>query len=55
MYDVSANDPDQVLIDRTGVSEAELAQISELMQALGTLRQAEDRLNEASQEYRRYR
>lgn len=51
MYDVSANDPDQVLIDRTGISEAEVAQISELMQALGALRHAEDRLNEASQEY----
>lgn len=51
MYDVSANDPDQALIDRTGMSGAEVAEISAVMQALGELREAEDRLNQASQEY----
>lgn len=51
MYDVSANDPQQILIDRTGMSPDEVAEISAVMQALGELRQAEERLSQASQDY----
>lgn len=51
VYDVAANDPGGRLVDRSAVSEADLAQISELMRAVGELRDVEDRLNEASQEY----
>jgi DNA-binding MarR family transcriptional regulator len=51
IYDVSANDPDSTLIDRSDVSAADLAQISEVMRALGAVRSAEDRMAEASQKY----
>lgn len=51
VYDVSANDPDGHLIERSGVPAAEVAQISGVMRALGALRSAEDRLAQASQEY----
>lgn len=51
VYDVAANDPDGRLIDLGSVAPEDLAQISELMQAVGTLREVEDRLNEASRAY----
>ncbi|SDB90117.1 DNA-binding transcriptional regulator, MarR family [Raineyella antarctica] len=51
VYDVAANDPSGRLVDRGAVSPADLTQISELMQAMGALRDVEDRLNEASQAY----
>lgn len=44
VYDVVANDPGFRLIDRTGVGADDLAQISELMQAMGALREVEARL-----------
>ncbi len=53
LYAVAANDPSGRLIDRRGVSEADLAQISGLMQALGALRDEEDRFARASEEYMR--
>src|SRR5690554_2588228 len=51
LYDVESNDPESRLIDRTQMPPEELAQISEVMAALGRLRDAEQLLTEASQEY----
>lgn len=51
VYDVAANDPDGVLVDRGSVTADDLAQISELMQAVGALRVVEERLNEASRDF----
>lgn len=51
IYDVDSNDPEARLIDRTHVSEQELGEISDVMAALGRLRDAEQLLTEASQEY----
>lgn len=51
MFDVVANDPDQLLIDRTGFADADVQQISDLMTALGDLREAEARLSAASRRY----
>lgn len=53
LYDVRASDPEGVLVDRSGVPEEELPQITELMNALSGLRQAEQRLAEASRRYMR--
>lgn len=51
LYRVESNDPDSALIDRTGVSPEDLAEIGQVMAALGRLRDAEQRLTEASQRY----
>ena len=51
MYAMAANDPDGRLVDSSGVSEADMRQITELMQATGALREVEDRLSRASLEY----
>lgn len=51
MYGAEANDPDGRLLDRSGVSEADRRQINALMQAMGELRDAEERLSKASLEY----
>ncbi len=51
MYDVAGNDPDGRLVDRSGMSPRDLAEIGALMAALGALREAEDRLSEASLKY----
>ena len=51
IYDVAANDPDGQLIDLRSVKPEDLAQISALMQAVGALRQVEDRINEASRAF----
>ncbi|MFJ4028499.1 MarR family winged helix-turn-helix transcriptional regulator [Paenarthrobacter sp. NPDC089989] len=51
LYDMEANDPLQQLVDRSGLSDADLRQISQLMAALGRLRDAEERLSEASLKY----
>ncbi|GAA4282673.1 MarR family transcriptional regulator [Brevibacterium daeguense] len=51
VYDVDSNDPDGRLIDRAHFSKEEIAQISAVMQALGELREAENRLRDASLEY----
>jgi DNA-binding MarR family transcriptional regulator len=51
MYDVNVNDPQHELMDREGLSDADVQQISELMSALGRLRDAEERLSEASLKY----
>lgn len=51
LYEVEATDPEQRLVDRSGVSAEDTAQIGRLMRALSDLRAAEERLSEASQQY----
>ncbi|WP_309073847.1 MarR family transcriptional regulator [Paenarthrobacter sp.] len=51
IYDLDANDPHQELVDRSDLSEADIQQISNLMAALGRLREAEQRLSDASLRY----
>lgn len=51
MYQLDANDPHQQLVDRSTLSESDAQQISELMAALGRLREAEQRLADASLRY----
>lgn len=51
LYDAGANDPNGEIIDRTGLSEQDLAEINRIMAALGRLRKAEEGLAEASMEY----
>ncbi len=51
IYDLASSDPQGRLVDRSGMDEAEVLQISELMAALGRLRDAEQILTEASLRY----
>ncbi len=51
IYDVDASDPRSELVDRSGVSREDIEHISELMRALGDLREAEQRLSDASRRY----
>jgi DNA-binding MarR family transcriptional regulator len=51
IYHLDALDPHQELVDRSGLSEADVQQISHLMAALGRLREAEQRLSDASLRY----
>ncbi|MGA8788264.1 MAG: MarR family transcriptional regulator [Paenarthrobacter sp.] len=51
IYHLDANDPHEDLVDRSGLSEEEVQQISNLMAALGRLREAEQRLSDASLRY----
>lgn len=53
VYDVASNDPAGQLVDLASVGPEELAQISELMQAVGALREVEDRMGAASRAYMR--
>lgn len=53
MFDIASNDPDQSLVDRASMGERDVHQIGELMNALGGLREAERRLNEAARRYMR--
>lgn len=53
IYDVDSNDPQQALVDRSGMAEEDVRQVTELMTALGALREAEQRLSEASRRYMR--
>lgn len=53
VYDVASNDPSGQLVDLASVGPQELAQISELMHAVGALREVEDRMNAASRAYMR--
>ena len=53
VYALGAMDPSGELVDRSGVSDDDLAQIDELMRALGGLRDTEQRLSEASLQYMR--
>jgi len=51
IYDVEASDPRSTLIDRSGVAPEDLRQIARVMEALGGLRGAEQRLSQASRRY----
>ncbi|MFE4196091.1 MarR family winged helix-turn-helix transcriptional regulator [Paenarthrobacter sp. NPDC056912] len=51
IYHLDSNDPHQELVDRSGLTEADIRQISALMAALGRLRDAEQRLSDASLRY----
>ena len=51
IYDIDATDPDGELIERTGMSRDDVTQISELMNALAALREAEQRLSDVSRRY----
>ncbi len=53
IYDVDASDPQHSLVDRSGMAASDIAQITELMTALGQLREAEQRLSEVSRRYMR--
>jgi DNA-binding MarR family transcriptional regulator len=51
VYDVDVSDPRAELIDRSAVSAEDVRQISDLMRALGGLRDAEQKLSDASLRY----
>lgn len=51
IYDVESSDPESLLIDRSGTTPDDLRQISELMSALGALRDAEQKLSDVSRKY----
>lgn len=51
VYDLDASDPHGELIDREQFSVEEIAQIGAVMRAMGRLREAEQRLADASLEY----
>lgn len=51
IFDVDANDPESRLIDRQQVGHEAMQQINEIMAAFSALREAEDRLAEASLAY----
>lgn len=51
IYDVDSSDPRSKLIDRSAMSPAQISQISDVMAALGRLREAEQQLSDASLKY----
>lgn len=51
LYDVDANDPRSRLIDRSSIDADSMRQIGGIMAAMGSLREAEERLAEASLAY----
>ncbi|MGW8484502.1 MarR family winged helix-turn-helix transcriptional regulator [Microbacterium sp. NPDC055903] len=51
IYDVDYSDPRQSLVDRSGMAAEDIRQITELMTALGDLREAEQHLSEVSRRY----
>jgi DNA-binding MarR family transcriptional regulator len=51
IYDVNSVDPNSELVDRTALQPSDIAEITEVMTAMGRLREAEDALAKASQEY----
>lgn len=53
LYDIDSSDPASRLVDRSSLSTEEVQQIGLVMAALGRLREAEDRLSEASLKYMR--
>lgn len=53
LYDVDSADPESRLVDRSGISPKDLREIGLVMAALGRLREAEDRLSDASLKYMR--
>ncbi len=53
LYDVEFSDPRSELVDRAHLSAEDVAQIGRLMKALSALREAEQRVSDASQRYMR--
>lgn len=53
LYQVDSSDPASELIDRSHLSDAEIAQIGRLMNALAGLREAEEGVRAASEKYMR--
>ncbi|WP_311211601.1 MULTISPECIES: MarR family transcriptional regulator [unclassified Arthrobacter] len=51
IYHLDANDPHEELVDRSGLSDDDVQQISNIMAALARLREAEQRLADASLRY----
>lgn len=51
MFDLDSGDPRGEMIDRGSLTPAEIAEIGDLMNAFGELREAEQRLAEASRAY----
>lgn len=51
IYNIESSDPRQTLVDRSGVSAEDIQQITELMKALGALREAEQHLSQVSRRY----
>lgn len=51
IYDVQVSDPQGELVDRSGLTDDDIREISSLMQALGALRDAEQKLSQASLRY----
>ncbi|MGO4146218.1 MarR family winged helix-turn-helix transcriptional regulator [Paenarthrobacter sp. YAF11_1] len=51
IYHLDANDPHEELVDRSGLSDDDVQQISDIMAALARLREAEQRLADASLRY----
>ncbi|ROR93168.1 MarR family transcriptional regulator [Salana multivorans] len=51
LYDVDVTDPTGLLVDRTGMTPEDVAQITRLMSAIAGMREAEERLSEASTRY----
>lgn len=51
LYEVDSSDPRSELIDRSGMDAEDVAQIGRVMKALSALREAEQELSDASQEY----
>lgn len=51
MYGLSESDPEQKLIDRTGITASDLAQIERIMAEMGRMRQIERRIMLSSQKY----
>lgn len=51
MYDLDSSDPRSEMIDRSGLTPGEVAEIGDLMNALGELRTAEQALSESSRRY----
>lgn len=53
MFRVDHSDPSSELVDRSGLEPEDVQQIARLMEALRSLREAEDRLSAASRKYMR--
>lgn len=51
LYDVDSSDPRSELVDRTGLTPADMAEIGRIMYALASLREAEQLVSDASQKY----
>jgi DNA-binding MarR family transcriptional regulator len=51
LYRVENSDPHSELVDRSGLSDEDVAQINRMMVAMGSLREAEDQLTDASTRY----